>query len=148
MTDTDKDKLASDTGALEAFNRRMVEEFRATGGHISSLPGGELLLLHHTGARTGEPRLSPLAFVEVDGRMLIIGSSLGSPRDPAWVHNLRAEPHVRIEVGTKTQDITARELPREERDALFPAVCALAPVLADHQAKTERVIPLFELTAR
>ncbi|MDA0179388.1 nitroreductase family deazaflavin-dependent oxidoreductase [Solirubrobacter phytolaccae] len=146
MADIDKDRLASDIEALSDFNRAIVEEFRANDGKISNLPGGELLLLHHTGAKSGESRLSPLAYVRVGGRMLVVGSSLGSPKHPAWVHNLRAHPRCRVEVGTDDYAVVARELPREERDALFPSVTAAAPVLADYQAKTDRVIPLFELT--
>lgn len=148
MADIDKDKLRSDTGALDAFNRGIVEEFRANGGKVAKLPGGELLLLHSTGAKSGEPRVSPLAYLLVDDRMLVVGSKLGSDTDPAWVRNLRAHPQARIEVGSAAPyDVVARELPREERDAVFPRVAELAPVLADYQDRTTRVIPLFELSA-
>ncbi|MFI2283634.1 nitroreductase family deazaflavin-dependent oxidoreductase [Nocardia beijingensis] len=146
MTEIDKDRLASDTAALDGFNRGIVAEFRANGGEVSGLPGGRLLLLHTTGAKSGEPRLSPLAYVIVDGRMLVIGSYLGASKDPAWVHNLRAHPRARVEIGTDAYDVIARELSRDERDEYFERVTELAPVLADYQAKTERVIPLFELT--
>ncbi|MEV6257237.1 nitroreductase/quinone reductase family protein [Nocardia sp. NPDC051929] len=146
MTEFDKDRLASDTDALDGFNRGIVEEFRANGGEVGGLPGGRLLLLHTTGAKSGAPRLSPLAYVTVDGRMLVVGSYLGSPKDPAWVHNLRADARARVEVGTDAYAVIARELPRDERDRYFERVVELAPVLAEYQAKTERVIPLFELT--
>ena len=141
----DKAKLATDAEALSAFNRGIVEEFRANEGTVGSMPGGAVLLLHTTGARSGEPRLSPLAYMSVDGRMLIVGSYLGSAKDPAWVHNLRARPRALVEVGSESYEVVTRELPREERDALFPHVAALVPVLADYQASTDRVIPLFEL---
>jgi deazaflavin-dependent oxidoreductase (nitroreductase family) len=78
--------------------------------------------------------------------MLIVGSYLGAPKDPAWVHNLRANPRARVEVRTDTYDVVAHELPLDERDELYARVTRLAPVLADYQAKTDRVIPLFELT--
>jgi deazaflavin-dependent oxidoreductase (nitroreductase family) len=61
------------------------------------------------------------------------------------VHNLRANPRGRIEVGIDTYDVLARELPPEERDGLWARVVELAPVLAGYQAGTDRVIPLFEL---
>ncbi|OBH13909.1 nitroreductase family deazaflavin-dependent oxidoreductase [Mycobacterium sp. E1747] len=146
MSEIDKDKLASDAEALDTFNRSIVEEFRANDGHVSNLPGGEVLLLHTTGAKSGKPRLTPLAYLTVDGRMLIVGSSLGAHKDPAWVHNLRANPRAHIEVGTDDYDVIAHEVSREERDELFPRVTQLAPVLAEYQTKTDRVIPLFELT--
>ncbi|MGA5466631.1 nitroreductase family deazaflavin-dependent oxidoreductase [Mycobacterium sp. NPDC050041] len=149
MSDIDKDKLVADTAALDDFNKAIVEEFRANGGKVGGpFEGGTLLLLHTTGAKSGKPRLSPLAYLTVDGRMLIIGSYAGAPKDPAWVHNLRAHPQAHIEVGTEAYDVDVRELPAGERDAAYPKIVELAPVFADYQAKTDRVIPLFELTRR
>ena len=107
MTEIDRGKLASNTEALDGFNRGIVEEFRANDGKVGGLPGGELLLLHTTGAKSGKPRLSPLAYLAVDGRMFIVGSYLGAPKDPAWVHNLRANPRARVEVGTETYGVVA-----------------------------------------
>lgn len=77
--------------------------------------------------------------------MLIIGSYAGAPKDPAWVHNLRANPQARIEVGAETHDVAARELPDDERDATYPKITAVAPVFAEYQANTTRSMPLFEL---
>jgi len=147
MTEIDKEKLYTDSAALDDFNRGIVEEFRANGGVVGGpFEGGNLLLLHTTGAKSGKPRLSPLAYLTVDGRMLIIGSYAGGPKDPAWVHNLRANPRARIEIGTDAYDVNVRELPPEERDAAYPKIVELAPVFADYQANTTRTIPLFELT--
>ncbi|MCW1820454.1 deazaflavin-dependent nitroreductase [Mycolicibacterium conceptionense] len=144
--DFDKSELVADVAALDNFNRNVVEEFRANGGKVGGpFEGGTLLLLHTTGAKSGQPRLSPLAYLEVDGRMLIVGSYAGGPKDPAWVHNLRANPKARIEVGTDAYDVTARELPADERDATYPKIVERAPVFAEYQAKTTRAIPLFEL---
>ena len=106
----DKAKLATDTEALSAFNRRIVEEFRANDGKVASMPGGAVLLLHTTGARSGEPRLSPLAYLSIDGRMLIVGSYLGSAKDPAWVHNLRAHPRAHVEPEADFRDARVRTL--------------------------------------
>jgi deazaflavin-dependent oxidoreductase (nitroreductase family) len=145
----DKDKLVADTAALDDFNKAIVEEFRANGGKVGGpFEGGTLLLLHTTGAKSGKPRLSPLAYLTVDGRMLIVGSYAGAPKDPAWVHNLRATPKAHIEVGTEAYDVDVRELPADEREATYPKIVELAPVFADYQAKTDRAIPLFELTRR
>lgn len=146
MTDIDKAKLVSDTNALDEFNRNVVEEFRANGGKVGGpFADGQILLLHTTGAKSGAPRLSPLAYLTIDGKMVIIGSYAGAPKDPAWVHNLRANPRARIEVGTETVEVTARELPDDERDAAYPKVVEQAPVFAEYQANTTRRIPLFEL---
>lgn len=147
MTEFDKDKLVSDSEALGDFNRGVVEEFRANAGKVGGpFEGGTLLILHTTGAKSGAKRLSPLAYLDVDGRLLIVGSYAGAPKDPAWVHNLRANPQAHIEIGTDAYDVTARELPRDERDEVFGRVTAVAPFFAEYQSKTTRVIPLFELS--
>lgn len=147
MTEIDKQNLISDVSALNAMNQSIVEEFRTNGGVVGGpFEGGTLLLLHTTGARSGEPRLSPLAYLTIDGKMLIVGSFAGAPKDPAWVHNLRTNPRARIEVGTEEYDVDVRELPPAERDAAYPRITELAPVFADYQANTTRQIPLFELT--
>lgn len=142
----DKDRMVSDTAALSDFNRQIVEEFRANAGKVGGpFEGSTLVLLHTVGAKSGQPRLSPLAYLEIDGKALVVGSYAGAPKDPAWVHNLRANPDARIEIGTDTYDVTARELSADERDATYPKIVDKAPVFAEYQAKTSRAIPLFEL---
>ncbi len=139
-----------DTETINAFNTGIIDEFRANGGKVGGqVANAELLLLHTTGAKSGQPRVSPLAYFRIDGKLVIIGSFAGAPASPAWVHNLRANPAARVEVGTRSGidafDVTARELPSAERDELFEKVAAAAPGFAEYQAKTSRVIPLFEL---
>ena len=136
-----------DANTLKAFNAGIVDEFRANGGAVGGQhQGAHLLLFTTTGAKSGKPRLTPLAYLRIDDKMLIVGAYAGANTDPAWVHNLRANPHVHIEVGTESFDVIARELPPAERDEVFPKITAAAPGVADYQAKTSRVIPLFELT--
>ncbi|WP_283611232.1 nitroreductase family deazaflavin-dependent oxidoreductase [Mycolicibacterium poriferae] len=136
-----------DGSALADFNQAIIDEFRANGGVVGGpFEGATLLLLHTTGAKSGQPRVSPLAYLTVDGKMIIIGSYAGAPKDPAWVHNLRAHPRAHIEVGTDAYDVAVRELPAGERDATYPKVTEMAPAFAEYQAKTSRAIPLFELT--
>ncbi|MBI5336981.1 MAG: nitroreductase family deazaflavin-dependent oxidoreductase [Mycolicibacterium rufum] len=147
MTEIDKKKLYSDTAALDDFNRAIVDEFRANGGVVGGpFEGATLLLLHTVGAKSGQPRLSPLAYLTVDDKMLIVGSYAGAPKHPAWVHNLRANPRARIEVGTEDYEVTVRELSEDERAATYPKIVEVAPVFAEYQANTTRAIPLFELT--
>lgn len=146
MTEIDKNKLANDSAALGEFNRGVVAEFRANGGKVGGpFEGSNLLLLRTTGAKSGQPRLSPLAYLTVDGKMLIVGSYAGAPKHPAWVHNLRADAKAHIEVGAEAYDVDVRELPDDERDATYPKLTEMAPVFAEYQAKTSRAIPLFEL---
>lgn len=135
-----------DTGTINAFNTSIIDEFRANDGKVGGqFEGANLLLLHTTGAKSGQPRVSPLAYFRIDGKLIIIGSFAGAPVSPAWVHNLRANPQARVEIGTDTFDVAAHELPADERAALFDKVTAAAPGFAEYQAKTTRVIPLFEL---
>lgn len=135
-----------DTETLKAFNKSISDEFRANDGKVGGqFEGANLLLLTTTGAKSGQPRLSPLAYFRVDGKLLILGSFAGADVDPAWVHNLRANPSARVEIGNESSDVTARELPPAERDELFGKITAAAPGFAEYQAKTTRVIPVFEL---
>jgi deazaflavin-dependent oxidoreductase (nitroreductase family) len=135
-----------DAEAMKAFNTSIVGEFRANGGKVGGpFEGAILLLLTTTGAKSGQPRLAPLAYLTIDGKTIIIGSKAGADTNPDWVHNLRAHPRARIEVGTDAYDVVARELPSAERDDVYPKVVAQAPGFGDYQAKTSRVIPVFEL---
>jgi deazaflavin-dependent oxidoreductase (nitroreductase family) len=135
-----------DTETIKAFNKTIADEFRANDGKVGGqFEGADLLLLTTTGAKSGEPRVSPLAYFRVDDKLLILGSFAGADVNPGWVHNLRANPSARIEIGNESSDVTARELPPAERDELFPKLTAAAPGFAEYQAKTTRIIPVFEL---
>jgi deazaflavin-dependent oxidoreductase (nitroreductase family) len=135
-----------DAKAMQAFNESIVDEFRANGGKVGGqFAGADLLLLTTTGAKSGQPRLAPLAYFTIDGKVIVIGSKAGADTNPDWVHNLRANPRVHVEVGTDAYDATARELPQTERDELFDKVVTAAPNFGTYQANTKRIIPLFEL---
>ena len=136
-----------DAETMKAFNKSIVDEFRANDGKVSGqFAEADLLLLTTTGAKSGQPRLAPLAYFTIDGKLIIIGSKAGADTNPDWVHNLRANSAAHVEVSNESYEVVARELPTEERDALYPKVVALAPGFGEYQANTTRVIPLFELT--
>ena len=146
IPNADPDALKAFNADVKAFNASVVDEFRANGGKVDGpFADVELLLLTTTGAKTGQPRVSPLAHLRIDGELIIVGSYAGADVHPAWVHNLRVNPRARVELGTQSFDVTARELPPGERDAVWAKLLALAPVFGEYQAKTSRVIPLFEL---
>ena len=135
-----------DANAMRAFNKGIVDEFRANDGKVGGqFAGANLLLLTTTGAKSGQPRLAPLAYFTIDGKLIIIGSKAGADTNPDWVHNLRANPRAHVEVGTDAYDVTSRELSKVERDGLFDKIVAAAPGFGEYQSKTSRVIPLFEL---
>lgn len=135
-----------DAETLKDFNNSIVGEFRANAGKARAFEGTELLLLTTTGAKSGQPRLSPLSCRRIDGKLLIIAGNGGADINPSWVYNLRANPRAHIELGTESFDVTARELPPAERADIVPKLTAAVSAFAEFQAKVSRVIPIFELT--
>lgn len=125
------------------YNRKLIAEFRANGG---SLPDRPLLLLTTTGVKSGEPRTTPMMYVRVDGRLLVIASNAGAERNPQWFRNLAAQPAVTVEVDGATFTGTARATEGADRDRLFTRICERYPFFVDHQAGVERRIPVVELT--
>lgn len=122
-------------------NVKVVEDFRANGGR----PG--LLLLHTTGAKTGKPRLTPLAYMPAGDDLVVIASFAGAPKNPAWYHNLVANPRVGVELGTEQFYATARVAEEPERTALFEKMSARSPAFSKFQKKAEpRVIPVIVLS--
>ena len=137
-----------DTETLKALNGNITDEFRANAGKVGGrFEGNELLLLTTTGAKSGEPRVAPLVVFRVDGKLLIVAGYGGADVNPAWVHNLRANPRAHIEVPTGSYDVVARELDPSEREAVIPRINVLTPAFAyaNYQSKTARTIPIFEL---
>jgi deazaflavin-dependent oxidoreductase (nitroreductase family) len=130
---------------VKAYNAKLIEEFRARGGVE---PGRQLLLLTTIGARSGEPRTTPMMFIPDGDRLLVIASNAGAPRDPDWFRNLVAHPEVTVEVTGDTYQATAVVPTGAERDRLFADVVAQYPFFADHQAKITRTIPVVALERR
>ena len=130
-------------------NRRLIEEFRANRGKIGGpFDGRPLLLLTTTGARSGQPRTTPMMYIPDGDRLLVIASNLGSPTHPDWYYNLVAHPEVTVEVGIETFAATAVVTEGEERHRLWTRIVELYPFFVDHQAKTTREIPVIALERR
>jgi deazaflavin-dependent oxidoreductase (nitroreductase family) len=129
-------------------NARIVEEFRANEGRVGgSLAGTTIILVHHIGGRSGIERVSPLAASsQGDGRFAVVASNGGSPTHPDWYHNLKANPKVEVEVGTRTFTAQAEELDDAARAELWPKLVAESPSVGEFQARTTRRIPVFMLT--
>ena len=135
--------------AEQDFNSRVIEEFRANGGKVGGMfEGAPMLLLHHTGAKSGRERVTPLVYLDDDGRYVIFASKAGAPTNPAWYHNLVAHPQTSIEIGAQTLPVAADEVTGEARQRLFDIQAQRHPGFADYQKKAgDRVIPLLALTA-
>jgi deazaflavin-dependent oxidoreductase (nitroreductase family) len=133
--------------SVSEWNNKIIDEFRANdgvvGGNFERIP---LLLLHHLGARTNTERVSPLAYQAVDGGYAVFASKGGSDTHPHWLHNLRANPDTKIEVGTETVAVRAREASGDEYDAIWEKQKADFPFFAGYEAKTARsYIPVVVL---
>jgi deazaflavin-dependent oxidoreductase (nitroreductase family) len=149
MQEFDDDLFRTDTAALKAFNGQVIDEFRANSGKVGDVfENFHVLLLTTTGAKSGQPRLTPLTYFKIDGAMMVVGSRGGAPKNPAWVNNLRANPMARVEAGTESFEVIAREVHGERRDAAFNEIVCLVPNYGVYQNRTTRVIPVFELQRR
>jgi deazaflavin-dependent oxidoreductase (nitroreductase family) len=128
------------------FNDVVIHEFRANGGiGFGELAGMTLLLLTTTGARSGEPRTTPLAYHRRGNRYIVIASNGGDTRHPGWYRNLQSNRDVTVEVDAKSFPATARILEASERDVVFAAVVERSPTAGAFQEQARRVIPVIEL---
>jgi deazaflavin-dependent oxidoreductase (nitroreductase family) len=134
------------TAQFLAFNQNLIDEFRANGGKVTGMfAGAPLILLTTTGAKTGQPRTSPLVYTTDNGRMVVIASKGGAPTNPDWYHNLRANPGVTVEVGTERFPARATIPEGAERARLFDQMAAQMPNFAEYQRNTTRQLPVIVL---
>ena len=136
------------SSGTDDYNTKIIEEFRANGGRVGGPWAGiTLILIHHTGAKSGIERVSPVAYsLQGDSRFAIWAANGGSSAHPNWYFNLRANPRIKAEVGTDTFTVLAEELDDTARAELWPKLLAQYPQLGEAQAKTTRQIPVFMLT--
>jgi len=124
--------------------------YKATGGLVGRwIPGiGQMLLLDHVGAKSGRKRTTPLLYIEDGDNLVIIASKGGHPRNPAWFHNLRANPETTVQVGSERRSVRARVANPDERARLWPRAVETYGGYADYQRRTDREIPLVILERR
>lgn len=127
----------------EKFNSGVVEEFRASGGKVRGK--GPVLLLTTIGARSGQPRVTPLVYGRNGDDIIIVASRAGERKNPDWYHNLVANPEVTIELGVDQFRARARLTDGEERQRLFDQMVNVMYRFANYQRKTTRVIPVIVL---
>ncbi|MGB6456912.1 MAG: nitroreductase family deazaflavin-dependent oxidoreductase [Streptosporangiaceae bacterium] len=126
------------------WNTKVIEEFRANGGTVANF-GGALLLLHTTGARTGQEHVTPVMYRKVDDGYAVFASFAGQPRNPAWYHNLVANPSVQAEIGTQTLRLHARVADDAERGPIWTSHKTEFPGFQEYEDKTTRQIPVVIL---
>ena len=132
-----------DVTDMRAFNRTLIEEYRATGGKLSGqLANSKLLLLTTIGARSGLARTTPLGYGMDGDRIVVVAANAGAPAHPDWYHNLRAHPLVTIELGAERFQARADVAEGAERARLVAHQAEIVPWLAAQQQKTSREIPI------
>lgn len=135
----------SETGPND-WNAKVIADFRAHDGRVGGqFEGAPVLLLHTTGARTGQERVNPMMYLEIEGRVFVFASKAGAPTHPDWFHNLVANPRVTVELGTESFFARAVPIEGEERTRIYDEQARLYPGFREYQDKTDRVIPVVEL---
>jgi deazaflavin-dependent oxidoreductase (nitroreductase family) len=130
-----------------SWNDRIITEFRAKDGKVGGqFEGIPLLLLHHTGARTGIERVNPLAFQSLDsGGWAIFASKGGAPNNPDWYHNLLANPHATVEIAGESFEVTARPAEGDERERIWDKQKEDILGFGQYEKRTTREIPVVIL---
>src|SRR5437763_7276462 len=121
--------------------------YRATGGRIGGrVPGlPPMLLLDHVGRKSGRKRTVPLVYMPDSDDLVLVAAKGGHPQDPAWAHNLRANPKTEVQLESERIAVWAQEVEGEERGRLWPKLVEYNPLWGRYQARTKRMIPVFVL---
>lgn len=131
---------------MNNFNQGIIDEFRANEGRVGGqFAGAPMLLLTHTGRKSGEKRTNPLVYFGEGDTMYVFASKGGYPSNPDWYHNVRANPDVSVEVGTQQFDAVASEVTGAERDRIYEANATLRPPFKEYERRTKRKIPVIAL---
>jgi deazaflavin-dependent oxidoreductase (nitroreductase family) len=133
------------------WNDDVVETFRSSKG-TENYWGPKLIVLHSIGAKSGETHLNPVVGFRNELGWRVVASKGGSPEHPAWYHNLRANPSFEIEALVDgeivTVPVTATEITGDEWREAYSAIAAEEPQFGDYLKKTDRRIPVLQLTPR
>lgn len=135
---------------MSDWNQGIIEEFRANAGRVGGVfEGRPLLLLHHTGARTGTARVTPLMYQKLASGYAVFASKAGAHTNPDWFHNVTANSETTIEVGTESLQVNARVAHGDEYDQIWNRQKREWPLFAEYERQTSRdVIPVVVLEAR
>ena len=127
--------------------REQVELYESSGGTQGTTlrdTGLPVIIVTHTGNKTGAVRKTPLMRVKDGANYVLVGSQGGAPKHPVWVHNLRSNAKVEIRDLTVVQQMQAREVTdAAERARLWKLAVAAYPPYEDYQKRTARTIPVF-----
>ncbi len=128
-------------------NKKIIDEFRANDGKVGGwFEGKTLLLLHTKGAKSGQERINPTAYVRDGDRLVVIASKGGAPTNPDWYYNVITNPLVTVEAGTEKFQAHAAVAEEPERSRLYNKMVEMMPGFDEYRRKTTRVIPVIVLT--
>ncbi|HTK09061.1 MAG TPA: nitroreductase family deazaflavin-dependent oxidoreductase [Ktedonobacteraceae bacterium] len=128
------------------FNQSIIDQFRANGGKVGApFADRRLLLLNTIGAKSGQPRLIPLAYTTDGDRIIIIASKAGAPTNPDWYYNLLAHPLVTVELGHERFEARATVASDQDHDRLYDLMVAENAGFDEYRRKTTRQIPVVIL---
>ena len=128
------------------FNEKIIEEFRANAGKVGGpFQGAPMVLVTSKGAKSGKPHTTPLVYLQDGDRIAVFASMGGAPTNPAWYHNLKANPDATVEVGTDSYAVKAVVTSGEERDRLFRKQTSAMPQFGEYEKRTTRTIPVVAL---
>ena len=131
---------------MSDWNTQIIEEFRANDGKVGGqFEGAPLLLLHSTGAKSGQARVNPMMYLADGDNLVVFASKAGAPTSPDWYHNLVANPRASVEVEDRTVNVVAKVAEGETRERLWSLQKELYPGFAEYEAKTTRQIPVVVL---
>jgi deazaflavin-dependent oxidoreductase (nitroreductase family) len=132
---------------MSDFNERIIAEFRANNGHVTTAGFGDgLVLLHTVGAKSGEPRVNPLAAIPHGDGWLVAASAGGAEKHPAWYFNLLANSTVEVETGQGVVSAAAYELHGSDCDDAWAKFVARSSAFAGYQERAgDRSIPVIWL---
>ena len=105
-------------------------------------------LYEKRGKKSGQDRVNPMMYLELEGAIYVFASNAGAPAHPDWFHNLLANPNVTIEVGTESFDVTAEPVSQSERDRIYALQVERYPGFGEYEQKTTRVIPVVKLVRK
>lgn len=132
---------------MSDMNKQIIEEFRANSGKVGGFfANNTLLLLHTTGAKSGQKRINPLVTFEDNERLVIIASKGGAPSHPAWYHNLVANPEVGVEYSIEEFQAQARITSEPERTDLYEKMEKRLASFSEYKERAGRVIPVVTLS--
>ena len=133
---------------MASFNQDLIDDLRAHDGHATSGPfvGRQVLILTTTGAKSGDRHEAPLAYTLAGDDIVIVASMGGAPRNPAWYHNLVANPTVTVELDGRRFEAIARVARPDERRRLYDAHAEVHSGFRDYEGRTDRVIPVVVLS--